>query len=98
MRGLVEVDRESGAVVSKLSQMESGATLSEMPQDQLEQIGTNLTNILQDVNLYMRMNGGEDQLGPLQKITLKLDEHHFVNIISTNTTIKAHVEMIKAAQ
>ena len=31
MRGIVEVDRNTGAVVSKLSQMESGATLSEMP-------------------------------------------------------------------
>ena len=64
----------------------------------MEQIGTNLTNILQDINLYMRMNGGEDQLGAMQKITLKLDEHHFVNIISNKTTIKANVEMIKAAQ
>ena len=98
MRGLVEVDRETGAVVSKLSQIEGGATLSEMPAEQLELIGTNLTSILQDVNLYMKLNGGEAQLGRLQKITLKLDEHHFVNIIVNDTHIKAHVEMIKATQ
>ena len=80
MKGLVEVDIETGEVTSKLSQLE-GTTISEMPDEQLNQIGNNLTNILQDVNLYMSMNGGEAKLGRMQKITLKLDDHHYMNII-----------------
>ena len=96
MKGLVEVDIETGEVTSKLSQLE-GTTISEMPDDQLNQIGNNLTNILQDVNLYMSMNGGEAKLGRMQKITLKLDDHHYMNIIINDKQIKAQVETINAA-
>ena len=69
-----------------------------MPDEQLNQIKTNLTNILQDVNLYMSMNGGEAELGRMQKITLKLDSHHYMNIIINEKQIKAQVETIGAAQ
>ena len=96
MKGLVEVDIETGEVTSKLSQLE-GTTISEMPDEQLNQIGNNLTNILQDVNLYMSMNGGEAKLGRMQKITLKLDDHHYMNIIINDKQIKAQVETINAA-
>ena len=97
MKGLVEVDMETGDVTSKLNQID-GVTVSEMTEEQLNQIGTNLTNILQDVNQYMSMNGGEAQLGRMQKITLKLDSHHYMNIIINEKTIKAQVDTIEAAQ
>ena len=89
MRGLVEIDRKSGQVESKLSQVEDGATISELSEQQLQEIGQCLTNILQDVNSYMRSNNNE--MGDLEKATLKLDEHHYVNIVVSHDTIKASV-------
>lgn len=86
MRGEVEIDKHTGKVESKLSQVEEGATLSELSGEQLEEIGQRLTNILQDVNTYMRET---ESTGALEKTTLKLDQHHFVNIIVSNDKIKA---------
>ena len=47
MRGTIEIDRVSGQVTeNKLSQVEEGATLSELSQQQIQQIGDCLTAIL----------------------------------------------------
>lgn len=46
MKGLVEIDIASGAVSSKLSSQGEGASVEELSNEQLAQIGTNLTNIL----------------------------------------------------
>ena len=96
MRGIVEVDRNTGFVMSQLSQVAGGASLSELSKDKLDQISQCLRFILQDVNMYHQMNGGEAELGNLHRITLKLDDHHFVNIVCGQDKIKAHVEPIKA--
>ena len=53
---------------------------------------------MQDANQLMRYNGGDSDLGHLQRILLKLDEHHFVNIVVSDTKIKAHVDSIKLAE
>ena len=45
----------------------------------------------------MSMNGGEAELGRMQKLTLKLDSHHYMNIIINEKQIKAQVETIGAA-
>ena len=37
--------------------------------------------IKKDVNLFMKEHGGEASVGQFQKMTLKLDDHHFVNIV-----------------
>jgi len=87
MRGMVEIDRNSGVVESKLSQYEEGATLSEVSEEQLQEIGMYLTHLLQDVNSYMWQV--ENQTGALEKMTLKLDTHHFVNIVVSDDKIKA---------
>ena len=92
MKGLVEVDIATGAVTSKLSSQAEDATYQELSNDQLKQIGTNLTNMLQDVNLFMKQHGGEGAIGAFQKMTLKLDEHHFVNIVLNEGKIQALVE------
>jgi len=58
MRGTIEIDRVSGQVTeNKLSQVEEGATLSELSQQQIQQIGDCLTAILQDIATYMRQTG-----------------------------------------
>ena len=97
MRGVVEVDRSTGEVTSQISQVE-GAGLAQLTEDQINQIGSTLTHIMQDANQLMRFNGGEADLGHLQRISLKLDEHHFVNIVASETKIKAHVDSIKQAE
>lgn len=90
MKGLVEIDIATGAVQSKLSSHGEGASVQELSNEQLAQIGTNLNNILQEINAYMRENGGE--MGQFQKMTLKLDEHHFVSFGIADGKIHAAVE------
>ena len=58
MRGTIEIDRVSGNVTEcTLSQVEESATLSELSQQQIQQIGDCLTGILQDIATYMRQTG-----------------------------------------
>ena len=59
---------------------------------QLEQLSQSLTFIMQDINLYAKKNGGGAVLGALSNVNLKLDDHHAVNIVCTNDTIKACFE------
>ena len=47
------------------------------------------SNILQDINTYMRMNGG--QTGELRKSTLRLGDKHEVSIVVGTDHIKAVV-------
>ena len=46
MSGVVEIDMATGATSGKLSSCGEGASVQELSAEQLEQIGTNLTNIL----------------------------------------------------
>jgi hypothetical protein len=92
MKGIVEIDIATGAVSSKLSSQGEGASVEELTNEQLAQIGTNLTNILQEINSFARENGGDSQLGQFQRMTLKLDEHHFVSIGMGDGKIQAVVE------
>lgn len=92
MRGTIEIDKTSGAITeSKLSQVEEGASISELSQEKIQHIGLLLTSILQDVATYMR----QKNLNTLEHMTLKLDSHHIVNIFVGNQVIKAIVQEIQ---
>jgi hypothetical protein len=67
MRGTLEIDQTSGAITeSKLSQVEEGASISELSQEKIQHIGLLLTSILQDVATYMR----QKNLNTLEHMTL----------------------------
>jgi|DEB19_MinimDraft_2_1074335.scaffolds.fasta_scaffold282699_1 hypothetical protein len=92
MRGTLEIDKTSGAITeSKLSQVEEGASISELSQEKIQHIGLLLTSILQDVATYMR----QKNLNTLEHMTLKLDSHHIVNIFVGTQVIKAIVQEIQ---
>jgi len=92
MRGTLEIDKTSGAITeSKLSQVEEGASISELSQEKIQHIGLLLTSILQDVGTYMR----QKNLSTLEHMTLKLDSHHIVNIVVGTQVIKAIVQEIQ---
>ena len=95
MRGVIEVNRLTGQIDTQLV-AENLGTNQEVTQTQVEQLGQTLTFIMQDVNLYAKRNGGEAQLGHLQKINLKLDDHHAVSITCTPNSIKASFEPLSA--
>jgi len=76
MSGVIDFDAASGAISAKLSSIGEGASVQELSNEQLNQIATNLTNILQDVNSFAREAGSS--IGAFQKVTLKLDENHYV--------------------
>lgn len=88
MRGVVEIDRASGNIESKLSQVEDGASLSEASNEQVQEIGDSLTNILQDVNAYMRLS---PEAGNFERMSLKLDSRHFVHIVASDSKIRAQL-------
>lgn len=50
--------------------------------DDTNDIGLIISNILQDINTYMRMN--HNTMGELKKTTLRLGSHHEVNIVVGN--------------
>ena len=57
--------------------------------EQTNELGVVISNILQDINTYMRMNGG--QPGELRKSTLRLGDKHEVSIVVGAEHIKAVV-------
>jgi len=92
MRGTLEIDKTSGAITeSKLSQVEEGASISELSQEKIQHIGLLLTSILQDVATYMR----QKNLNTLEHMTLKLDSHHIVNIFVGTQVITAIAQEIQ---
>lgn len=60
--------------------------------EQTNQLGVLISNILQDINSYMRSNGG--QCGELRKTTLRLGNSHEVRIVVGSDRIKAVVREI----
>lgn len=60
--------------------------------DQTNELGVLISNILQDINSYMRANGG--QCGELHKTTLRLGNSHEVRIVVGSDRIKAVVREI----
>ena len=80
MKGEVEINQTNGEISSTLA----------LSNEQTNELGQVITNILQDVNSYMRMNGG--QMGDLKKTTLLLGNlGHEVRIVVGQDTIKAIV-------
>jgi hypothetical protein len=80
MKGEVEINQTNGEISSTLA----------LSNEQTNELGQVITNILQDVNSYMRMNGG--QMGDLRKTTLLLGNlGHEVRIVVGQDTIKAIV-------
>ena len=53
---------------------------------------------MQDVNLYAKRNGGAEELGQVSRVSLKLDEHHFVSIVCDKQTIRASITPAEAAE
>ena len=73
-----------------------GEITSTLPtnNDDTNEIGLIISNILQDINTYMRMN--QNAMGELKKTTLRLGGHHEVNIVVGNDQIKAVVRELSA--
>lgn len=60
--------------------------------EQTNELGVLISNILQDINSYMRANQG--QCGQLHKTTLRLGASHEVRIVVGSDRIKAVVREI----
>lgn len=89
MRGTLEIDSASGRVLeSQLSQVEAGATLSELPEERIAQIAECITQILQDVNTYMR----QKEVAALDEVTMALDSNHLVTVSVGTDRIRALVQ------
>ena len=83
MKGEVEINQTNGEISSTLA----------LSNEQTNELGQVITNILQDVNSYMRMNGG--QMGDLRKTTLLLGNlGHEVRIVVGQESIKAIVRPV----
>ena len=67
---------------------EISSTLA-MGNEQTNELGIAISNILQDINSYMRMNAGK--MGELRKTTLRLGNEHEVRIVVGSDQIKAVV-------
>ena len=85
MKGEVEINSSNGEISSSLS----------LSNEHTNEVGQVITNILQDVNTYMRLNGGAAQIGDLKKTTLLLSNiGHEVRIVVGSESIKAIVRPI----
>lgn len=89
MKGTVAVIKATGEVESSLVS-DDGET--QVAPEMLDKIGQTLTYLVQDVNLYQKSNGGEQTLGQLQRISMKLDSAHFMNVVCLPDRIMATVE------
>jgi hypothetical protein len=81
MKGSVIIDSK-GEITSTLP----------LNNEMTNSLGVVISNILQDINTYMRMNHGA--MGDLRKTTLRLGSHHEVSIVLGNDQIKAVVKEI----
>ena len=81
MRGYVTIDSK-GEISSSLP----------LGNEDTNELGVVIQNILQDVNSYMRMNG--NQLGDLHQTTLRLGNAHEVKIVVNPENITALVKEI----
>ena len=63
--------------------------------EQTNELGVLISNILQDISSYMRLNQG--QTGELRKTTLRLGDSHEVRIVVGTERIKAVVREIGEA-
>ena len=93
MRGIVEVNRVTGSIDHQL-EAENLQRTQELSKEQLEQLRDSLIFIMQDINLYTKRNGGEQTVGQVQQVNLKLDDHHAVSLVCTPEIIRANFEPI----
>ncbi len=85
MKGEIEINSTNGEISSSLS----------LSNEHTNELGQAITNILQDVNTYMRMNGGAGEVGELKKTSLLLSNiGHEVRIVVGPESIKAIVRPI----
>jgi hypothetical protein len=64
--------------------------------EQTNELGVVISNILQDINTYMRMNN--NVMGDLRKTTLRLGNTHEISIVVGNEQIKAIVKEIVSGE
>ena len=71
-----------------------GEITSSLPLDDnnINEVGSLISNILQDINSYMRLN--DNAMGDLKKTTLLLGDNHEITIIVGADNIKASVKEI----
>ena len=74
-----------------------GEITSSLPlgHDETNEVGVLISNILQDINMFMRMN--QQAMGDLKRTTLRLGQNHEVSIIVGADQIKAIVREISAS-
>ena len=88
-----------GEVSISIPGNEVSSTLPLMADQQTNEVAQCITNILQDINQYMKLNGGAAQLGELRKTTLVLGNiGHEVRIVVGTDNIKAVVRPIGGTQ
>lgn len=63
--------------------------------EQTNELGILISNILQDINSYMRLNSGSTTTGDLRKTTLRLGNSHEVRIVVGSDRIKAVVREVE---
>jgi hypothetical protein len=70
------------------------STSLDLDNERQNELGQVITNILQDINSYMRMN--QNAMGDLKKTTIRLGGHHEVSFVVGNDQVKAVVKEIQA--
>ena len=63
-----------------------------LDNEKANELGQVISNILQDINSYMKMN--QSAMGDLKKTTLRLGGHHEISFVVGNDQIKAVVKEI----
>ena len=84
MKGEVLISTQSGVITSTLP----------TNLERNNEIGNAISNILQDIQMYMRQTGGA--VGDLKKTVLRLGDEHEVHIVVGAENIKAVVKEIGA--
>ena len=84
MKGEVLIHTETGEITTTLP----------TPIERNNEIGVAITNILQDIQMYMKQTGGA--VGDLKKTVLRLGDEHEVRIVVGAEHIKAVVKEVGA--
>ena len=84
MKGEVLIHTQTGEITTTLA----------TPLEKTNEIGVAITNILQDIQMYIRQTGGAAEL---KKTVLRLGNEHEVRIVVGAEHIKAVVREIGAA-
>jgi len=65
-----------------------------LDNEKTNELGQVITNILQDINSYMRMN--QNAMGDLKKTTIRIGGNHEISFVVGNDQVKAVVKEISA--